>query len=77
MLNWRLINEAIRLVVEYFESEGIMETTSTIEQRAIWWYNYSEIVDAEMLAAVVITDDRTMNWEDMVAEKEFYFPQCA
>lgn len=75
MMNWQLINEAVKLVEQIFEAEGIMENTSSIQNRTIWWYEHSEIVDSEMLAAVVIIDDKSMNWNDMIAAKEFYFPE--
>lgn len=76
MMNWDLINEAVRLVIEIEEIENIRETNDTIYERCIDWYNHSEIADAEMLAAVVLNGpyDPTMKWNDLVAAKELYFP---
>lgn len=76
MINMRLIEEAVGLVIALFEAESIMETTDTIRARAINWYERTEIVDAEMLAAAVITGSYQIgtSWDDLLAWKEFYFP---
>lgn len=76
MINMRLIDEAVKLVVDLFEAEGIMESTATIRARAIEWYNKTEIVDAEMLAAATITGSYQVgtSWDDLLNWKEFYFP---
>ena len=76
MMNMRLINEAVNLVIELFEAEGIMEATDTIRTRAIEWYNKTEIVDAKMLAAATITGSYQVgtSWDDLLNWKEFYFP---
>lgn len=76
MMNMRLIDEAVNLVIELFEAEGIMEATDTIRTRAIEWYNKTEIVDAEMLAAATITGSYQVgtSWDDLLNWKEFYFP---
>lgn len=75
MMNMRLIDEAVNLVIELFEAEGIMEATDTIRARAIEWYNKTEIVDAEMLAAATITGSYHVgtSWDDLLNWKEFYF----
>lgn len=75
MLNERLINEAVSIVVEYFAAEGIFERTESIKSRAINWYNHSEIVAPQMLAAVVISGDyRPITWNEVLEIEEFYFP---
>lgn len=76
MTNMRLINEAVKLVIDLFEAEGIMESTATIQARATEWYNKTEIVDAEMLAAATITGSYQVgtSWDDLLNWKEFYFP---
>lgn len=76
MTNMRLINEAVKLVIDLFEAEGIMESTATIRARATEWYNKTEIVDAEMLAAATITGSYQVgtSWDDLLNWKEFYFP---
>ena len=42
MMNERLIAEAVKIVVDYFEAEGIYEATKTIDARARQWYNHTE-----------------------------------
>lgn len=76
MTNMRLIDEAVKLVIDLFEAEGIMESTATIQARATEWYNKTEIVDAEMLAAATITGSYQVgtSWDDLLNWKEFYFP---
>lgn len=76
MTNMRLIEEAVKLVVDLFEAEGIMESTATIRARATEWYNRTEIVDAKMLAAATITGSYQVgtSWDDLLNWKEFYFP---
>lgn len=76
MTNMRLIDEAVKLVIDLFEAEGIMESTVTIRTRATEWYNKTEIVDAEMLAAATITGSYQIgtSWDDLLNWKEFYFP---
>lgn len=78
MMNMRLIENAVRLVVELFECEGIYESTVTITERAINWYNHTEITDEEMLAAVTISGryDSSLSWKELERIKEFYFPSC-
>ncbi len=76
MMNMRLIEDAVKLVIELYEAEGIMEATDTIRARAINWYERTEIVDAEMLAAATITGSYQVgtSWDDLLVWKEFYFP---
>lgn len=76
MMNMRLIEEAVRLVVDLFEAENIYEKTSAIRERAIDWYNRTEIVDARMLAAATITGVYQIgtSWDELLNWTEFYFP---
>ena len=76
MTNTKLIESAVKLVVEFFEAEGIAETTESIRKRATEWWNYTEIVDAEMLAAATISGSYKVNtsWSDLLSWREFYFP---
>lgn len=76
MMNMRLIEEAVKLVIDLYEAEGIMEATDTIRTRAINWYERTEIVDAEMLAAATITGSYQVGifWDELLSWKEFYFP---
>lgn len=75
MMNERLIEDAVQTVISYYEAEGIYEQTQTIRDRAISWYNNTEIVDKETLAAVVMYgkyEPLTIN--QIYAIKEFFFP---
>lgn len=78
MKNIRLIEEAVKLVNELFEYEGIYETTSSIRSRVTEWYNRTDITDAEMLAAVAISGSyeelTPVTWKELEVIKEFYFP---
>lgn len=76
MMNIRLIEKAVRFAIDLLESEGIMESTSTIRARVEEWYNKTEIVDAEMLAAAAITGSYQAgtSLDDLLRWKEFYFP---
>lgn len=78
MTNWKMIEEAVKLVEDYFAFEGIVEAHNTIFDRAVEWYNKTEITDSEMLAAAVISGRYTLRvtWEELKQMKEFYFPSC-
>jgi len=80
MLNKRLISETIALVKEYYEINKLSFHYNSVEKETINWYSNTEIVDAEMLAAVVMTYSCTpeniaeMTWDKFLKLKEFYFP---
>lgn len=80
MLNMRLIEDTIKLVVDYLEAEHLTVDSDSIRTSAINWYSNTEITDAEMLASAVLTSSctpiviATITWEDLLNWKEFYFP---
>ena len=76
MLNEKLIADAIKIVIEYFEAEGIQEQTVSIRTRAIDWYNNTEIVEPYQLAAVVIYGKfvPTITYKEIKRIEEHYFP---
>lgn len=76
MMNLMLINETVRLIVEYNDFENIYETNENIRNRVIDWYNHTEITNSEMLAAVALHGpyDPDLRYSDFVAMREFYFP---
>jgi hypothetical protein len=76
MTNYGLIEKAVATVVDFFEVEGITETTNTITKRALDWYNKTEITDAKMLAAAVISGSYRFGttWDELVELTNFYFP---
>lgn len=80
MMNERLIAETVKLVNDYFDAEGIMVATATIDAQARDWYNHSEIHEVEMLAAAVMNygfyKAGTM-WNELEQLREFYFPSVS
>lgn len=76
MLNERLIAEATNLVVNYFERIYIVNFSFYVRNRAIYYYNNTEVVDAETLAALVLEEPTIENltWKRIQEIKEFYFP---
>ena len=77
MMNMRLIEDAIKLVNEFYAAEGIYETNVVIREIAIEWYNHTEIVDAEMLAAVTMYGryQAGLKWSDILRIKEAFYPE--
>ena len=80
MLNMKLIEEAVKLVVDYYETERAVADTRGIRDSAIEWYSNTEIVDAEMLAAAVMTSPcrphilAEITWDTLREWKEFFYP---
>lgn len=76
MMNERLIAEATKLAVEYFHANHITVTTEPVRQRAIMYYNNTEVVDAETLAALVLEGCPLigLTWARIQEIKEDYFP---
>lgn len=76
MMNERLIAEAVKMVVDYFEYEGIYEETKSIDTRARDWYSHTEITEPQMLAAVVISGPFVPGilYNEIKEIEEFYFP---
>lgn len=76
MMNVRLIQEAIKLVNDYYDAQRKQEQNAVIIERAVNWYNNTEIVDAEMLAAMVIYGPYTpaISWNKCIEIKEYFFP---
>lgn len=76
MMNKKLIADAIKIVVEYFEYEGICEETKTIKARAEEWYSYTEITDSYTLAAVTMYGSFVPGIKDSDIKqiKESFFP---
>lgn len=76
MMNWKLIEEAVDLVNELFEAEGIVESTTFIREKAIEWYSHTDIYEAHMLAAATISGHYRFgtSWDELIDLREFYFP---
>ncbi len=75
MTNMILINEAIKLVSDIYEGEGIMENTESIRTKVENWYNNTDITSAEMLASAVMLGDysKDIKYDDIVRLCENYF----
>lgn len=78
MTNMNLIDKAVKLVQDYYAYENITELTEKTREKALSWYNHTEIVDAEMLAAAVIEYGdyslrRIVTWNELVSLQDFYF----
>ena len=75
MINWTLIDEAVKLVIEIEEAEGVTEQTSTIQARALDWCNNTEITSAEMLAAATLNGsyNPSISWDTLEQWTDFYF----
>ena len=77
MVNINLIEEAIKLAIEYYEANGLTVDTKSIKRRVLDWYNYSDIADAEILAAAAIESEYECgaDYDTILEWKEFYFPE--
>lgn len=76
MMNTNLIEITVKMVTDYFETEGITESTVTIKTRAERWYNHTEITDAQTLAAVVMSGDFEpgITIKEIQQIEEFFYP---
>lgn len=79
MMNLSLIEAATKIVVDYFESCNITESTKAIRAQVTGWYNYADITDAETLAALTIDGETTLStkptMDQIEALRDFYFPK--
>lgn len=75
MNNPILINEAVKLVNEIYEAEGIMENTESIRRKVQNWYDHTDITSAEMLASASMLGDYSpsISYDDIVRLCEYYF----
>jgi hypothetical protein len=76
MTNWSLIEQATKLAQDFYSTENIYENSKITREKALDWYNHTEITDAEMLAAAVISGHYRAGtaWDELEDLKEFYFP---
>ena len=75
-MNNSLINEAIKLVENYFEANHISMNSNTIRTRVEDWYCNSDIADAEILAVAAIESDyEPMDYDEILAKRDYYFPE--
>ena len=76
MINAIVIEDATNLAINILEAKSITETTNTIRNRILAWYNNSDICDAETLAVCAILGDynSTLSYDDILTEKNTHFP---
>ena len=77
MTNMNLIEQAVQLAVNYFEANQISVNSNSIRHRVLEWYNYSDIADAETLAAAAIESeyDCGADYDTILEWKDYYFPE--
>lgn len=77
MINAKLLKETLKLVNDFYAAEHIYETDAVITEIATEWYNHTEIVDAETLAAVTMFGRYTpgLKIEDILRIKEAFYPE--
>lgn len=76
MMNWALINSAVEVAYDYLIGEQVYESHQILQQRAINWYNNTEITDVTTLAAVIISGDFQygITFVEIQSIKNFFFP---
>ena len=75
MVNYNLINRAIKLAISYYEANNYVCDSYNIERRVKDWYNHTDIVDAELLAAAAINSeyDCSIDYDLILMWREVYF----
>jgi hypothetical protein len=76
MINYSLIEQATKLVQDFYEAEGIYESSKITREKILDWYEHTDIKDAQTLAAASISGYYRMGTISKELEdlKEFYFP---
>lgn len=76
MMNWELIADAVILVQDTYDENGFYEAIEQITDRAIDWYNHTEITDRYQLAAVTMDGmwDNSITIKDILEITEYWFP---
>ncbi len=75
---YAVVEMAVKLVVDNLEANRIMSDTNSIRNRVLSWYNHSDIVDAEMLAACTLNGKDWFSgatYQYMIDAKNWWFPQ--
>ena len=78
MSKLRIIDEAVKLASNFFESIHVCETRESIEERATEWYNKTKINDERTIAALAVFGSYNFeiaNNEKLIENiKECFFP---
>ena len=78
MKRYNAVEQAVALVNEYYEVNRISCDTNSIYKRVLSWYNNSDVVDPEMLAACALLGTDWFpeaTYKMMVDAKNYWFPQ--
>ena len=75
-INMNLLLKATELASEFLEAENIHVANAQLMERAKEWYDHTEIIDTETLAAVVLYGDFEpgIHIDEIERLKQFYFP---
>lgn len=79
MTNTKLIEATMKKIETFFKLEGFpltLDLKANFKTKAENWYNYTEITDAETLAAVTLSGDfkSGITIKEIEQIKEFFFP---
>jgi len=78
MRTYMAVEKAVKLASDIFEANHIVCDNESIRNRVLSWYNHSDIADSEILAACALNGKDWFpgaTYEDMLAAKEWWFPQ--
>lgn len=72
-----LINKAVKLVIDYYESENLHVDSSSIVRQVLSWYNSTDIAEPILLATAAINygDYQPILYTQLVSLAEIYFPE--
>lgn len=79
MINTKLIEATMKEIETFFKLEGFpltLDLKANFKTKAENWYNYTEITDAETLAAVVMSGDFEpgITIKEIQQIEEFFYP---
>ena len=76
-MNTHTEQKTILAVCDYYEAEGIMESTGKIAEQVNSWYRNTDITDVKVLAAAVMEYGfytSLPDYSELLQNKEFYYP---
>lgn len=73
-MTYSAVEKAVDLVVNYYETRGIVCDTDSIRDRVLSWYNHSDVADAEILAGAALTGYWFSNatYDDMLLARNVF-----
>lgn len=78
MKRYSTVDAAANLAIEILEANHVSCDSDSIYRRVFSWYVHSDVTDPEILAACALTEKDwypEATYEDMIAAKEYWFPQ--